>query len=166
MLNDSVFQPSTVQILVDKEELYRYQVKHAEEDAISKSSCAPMKVFFLHLYEYRNLNLPNHLKYIWMTWSIFTIQTPGGHYSIQSKSEDAKIVFRGNIKSKNLEVDQKWYDLEKSRSLNQIEQVWKYIDETEVSLYDDAKIFWRKPSDALWYLRSLHTKKKKNKRIW
>ncbi len=133
MLNDSVFQPSTVQILVDKEELYRYQVKHAEEDAILKVIMRTYEGVFFAPVRISEFKLAKSLE-IHMDDLVYFLQSlhQAGIIQYNQKSEDAKIVFRGErIKSKNLEVDQKWYDFRKSRSLNQIEQVWKYIDETE-----------------------------------
>ncbi len=130
VLNDSVYQPSELQLLADRETLYRYQVKHAEEDALLKTilrsyegvSFNPVKISEFKLAR----NLESHEEDV-----IFFLNNlhQAGIISYKPKSDDPKLIFKGErIKSTNLTIDQKWYTFRKNRAIQQIHQIWSYVD--------------------------------------
>ena len=130
VLNDSIYQPSELEVLADKETLYRYQVKHAEEDALIKLILRSYEGVFFNPVKISEYKLSRQLE-ISEDDVVYFLQSLhlSGIIRYQPRSDLPKIIFKGSrVRSDTLEIDQKWYDFRKQRALHQIQNVWKYVE--------------------------------------
>lgn len=130
ILNDSLYQPSLLQVMADKETLYRHQVKHLEEDNLIKAILrsyegvffSPVKISeykLAHLLEVHEDDLIHYLN---------SLKAAGIIYYHQ-RNDHPKIFFKGERKkSADLELDQKWYHFRKERAKKQLNDIWNYIE--------------------------------------
>lgn len=138
ILNDSLYQPSLLQVLADKETLYRHQVKHLEEDNLIKAILrsyegvffSPVKISefkLAHLLEMHEDDLIYYLN---------SLKASGIIY-YQQRNDTPKIFFKGERKkTSDLELDQKWYHFRKERARRQLLEIWNYIENEKCrSLY-------------------------------
>lgn len=133
VLNDSVYQPSELQLLADRETLYRYQVKHAEEDALLKTILRSYEGVYHHPVKISEFKLARTLE-IHEDDVIFYLQSlhQASILQYQAKSDYSKIVFRGErLKSSEITIDKQWYNFRKKRAIQQINQIWSYVDSRE-----------------------------------
>lgn len=133
VMNDSIYQPSELQVLADKDTLYRYQVKHAEEDVLLKTILRSYEGVFFNPVKISEYKLSQLLE-LNEDDIIFFLQGlhQAGIISYQQKTDQSKIFFRGErLKSTDLTIDQKWYDFRKNRALMQMQHIWRYVETAE-----------------------------------
>lgn len=133
VLNDGVYQPSLVEMIADKETLYRYQVKHAEEDSLIKAILRSYEGVFHHpvrISEYRLGKLLD-LHEDDVAYFLRSLHQ-AGILRYQPKSDHSRIFFKGERqKSNEVKIDQKWYLFRKTRSNAQLAGIWSYIESEE-----------------------------------
>jgi len=130
VLHDGVYQPSLLQVIADKETLYRYQVKHAEEDALLKAILRSYEgVFYqpVKISEYRIAKMMEiHEDDVAM---LFQSLHQSGIIRYQSKSDQARIFFKGERQKQSaVQIDQAWYSFRKNRAKVQLEKIWSYAE--------------------------------------
>lgn len=130
VLHDGVYQPSLLQVLADKESLYRYQVKHAEEDALLKAILRSYEgVFYqpVKISEYRiGKMMEIHEDDV---GALLQSLHHSGIIRYQPKSDQSRIFFKGERqKLSAVQIDQAWYSFRKNRARLQLEQIWSYSE--------------------------------------
>lgn len=130
ILNDSLYQPSLLQVMADKETLYRHQVKHLEEDNLIKAILRSYEgVFFspVKISEYKLARLLE-IHEDDLIYYLNSLKAAGIIYYHQ-RNDHPKIFFKGERKkTADLELDQKWYHFRKERSKKQLLDIWNYIE--------------------------------------
>jgi len=130
ILLDGVYQPSLLQVIADKETLYRYQVKHAEEDALLKAILRSYEgVFYqpVRISEYRIAKLMEiHEDDV---AALFHSLDRSGIIRYQPKSDQSRIYFKGERLIKTaIQIDQSWYSFRKNRAKLQLDKIWSYAE--------------------------------------
>jgi ATP-dependent DNA helicase RecQ len=130
VLNDSLYQPSLLQVVADKEALYRHQVKYAEEDLIIKSLLrsyegilsAPVRISEFRIGKQLELHEEDVVYYLHQLQEAGIVQ-------YQPRTEHPRIYFLGERqKASQMALDQKWYAFKKERSLDQMQKIWEYVE--------------------------------------
>lgn len=130
VLHDGVYQPSLLQVLADKETLYRYQVKHAEEDALLKAILRSYEGVFYQPVKISEYKLGRLLEiHEDDVAALFSSLHRSGIVRYQPKSDQSRIFFKGERQiSKSIQIDQAWYSFRKNRAKSQLEQIWSYAE--------------------------------------
>ncbi|MEP7266130.1 MAG: RecQ family ATP-dependent DNA helicase [Saprospiraceae bacterium] len=130
VLNDSLYQPSLLQVLADKEALYRHQVKYAEEDLLIKAILRSYEGIFFSPVKISEYKLGKQLEMHEDDVAYYLKNLhDSGIVFYQARNEHPKIFFKGERqKSSLVEIDKKWYDFRKNRAYQQLQDIWNYIE--------------------------------------
>lgn len=131
VLNDSLYQPSLLQVTADKETLYRHQVKHADEDNLIKAILRSYEGVFFSPVKISEYKLAKALEIHEddLVYYLHSLQASGIVY-YQQRNDHPKILFKGERqKSTDVILDEKWYFFRKERALQQLKDIWRYIEQ-------------------------------------
>lgn len=129
-LTEAVFTPATVQIVVDKDTLYDYQLRHPELDRILKTILRTYQGAFSHPVAVREKQLATFLKMPVgiLRKSLETLHN-AGIVDYQPAKDQPQLIFQQErVEAASLSIDQQRYRFRKQRHLERMKAAIAYAE--------------------------------------
>ncbi len=129
-LTDAVYQPATLQILVDKDQLYDYELKHPTMDPIIKSILRSYQGAFSGTINLREHQLANFLKMpVEKLRRALQQMHQEGIIDYRAARDQPQLIFlEDRADADNLAIDQQLYVFRKNRHLERIKAAIAYAE--------------------------------------
>ena len=131
VLTDAVFIPSQLRVLVNKEELYAYQISHKQYDLVLKTILRTYQGAFQSFVKIREQQIAQFLKVpISDLIRAFEKLSADGIINYKPKKDKPQLIFvKERVDGINLSIDQKRYQTLKSRQEERIHKAIAYAEQ-------------------------------------
>jgi len=129
-LSEAIFIPSSLKILVSKDELYDYQLKHSKMNALLKTILRTYQGVFTSFIKVRESQLARFLKISRERLrNSLRLLHKDGIIDYQEQSEQARITFtRERVDADNLIIDQQLFNFRKNRYRERMNAAISYAE--------------------------------------
>lgn len=129
-ITDAVFMPAKLQIIVNREVLYDYQLKHPQMDQVLKALLRSFQGLFSQPTSIQESQIARLLNIeIQMVRKLLShlVQDQIIHYE-PLKDQPQLTLMRDRVQASDIQIDRKRYEFRKKRSIHQVEQTIQYAD--------------------------------------
>ena len=129
-LSEAVFWPSSLKILVNKDQLYDFQLKHAQLDRLLKTILRTYQGAFQHPIFFKESQLAYHLKLNKgeIIKQLNLLHKEGIIEYIPQKENPQITFLEERVPLKNLTIDQEWYNSRKQQHYDKITRAIQYAE--------------------------------------
>ncbi|GJM34134.1 MAG: ATP-dependent DNA helicase RecQ [Saprospiraceae bacterium] len=130
VMTDAIFIPSSLKILVSKDELYDYQLRHPKMDLIIKTILRTYQGAFQHFINIREKQLANFLKMpVGELRKSLELLQQEGIINYQPQKDKPQIIFcKERVDAENLSLDHRLYEFRKKGHLARIQAAIAYAE--------------------------------------
>lgn len=131
VLSEAIFIPSTLKIIVSKDSLYDYQLKHPKMDKILKSILRTYQGAFNHFINIRENQLAQFLKVsrLELNQILLKLQQDGIIKYEPQKDQPQIIFLQERVDANQLSIDQSLYKFRKNRQLERMQKSVAYAEQ-------------------------------------
>jgi ATP-dependent DNA helicase RecQ len=131
VVTEAVFSPSSLRILVSKDDLYDYQLRHPKMDAILKTILRSFQGAFSHYINLREKQLAGFLKMnAGELIKALQLLNQEGIIEYNPQKDKPQIMFlQERVDAANLVIDMEMYRFRKSRHLERIQKAIAYAEQ-------------------------------------
>lgn len=132
-LSEAVYIPSTIRILVNKDELYDYQLKHPRLDRILKAVLRSYQGAFTGDISLREGQLANFLdiKVVDLSKALELMHKDGILHYVPQKDQPQLVFLQERVDASNMSIDHKMYEFRKKRQEARIKSAIAYAETPE-----------------------------------
>lgn len=130
-LTEAIFVPSSLKILVSKDELYDYQLRNAKLDPVLKTILRTYQGAFNNYIRIREEQLAKFLRYskAELQKALFKMHQDGIINYQEQKDNPQLILLRERIDADNLTIDHQQYNFRKNRHYERMQQAINYAEQ-------------------------------------
>lgn len=133
VLTESVFMPASVQVIVSKEQMYDYQLRHPQADKVLKALLRSYAGAFMHPVGFREQQFAQALRMEKADLlRILDRLHKDNIVDYRPKRDKPQILFLGErVAPQHLHIDHAWYRERKRIQWERLESMFRYVEQAE-----------------------------------